>query len=116
MSVPSPKPESALASALSSVRHAFVAVAGLSGLLNVLTLAGSFFMLLVYDRVLPSRSLPTLVGLVVLVGVIYIFQALLGCCQSNRNLSPVERSLPYPAVAQAMSDCHSARAAERRSL
>jgi PrtD family type I secretion system ABC transporter len=77
------KSQGPLGAALSSVRHAFVAVSGLSGLLNILTLAGSFFMLLVYDRVLPSRSLPTLVGLVLLVGTIYIFQALLEFIRSR---------------------------------
>ena len=33
---------------------------------NVLMLTGSFFMLEVYDRVLPSRSVPTLVALCIL--------------------------------------------------
>ena len=62
---------------------AFAAVAALSGLLNVLTLAGSFFMLLVYDRVLPSHSLPTLAGLLVLVSVVYFFQAMLEFVRSS---------------------------------
>jgi ATP-binding cassette subfamily C protein len=44
----------------------FAGVAWMSALVNVLTLTGSFFMLEVYDRVIPSRSLPTLVGLCVL--------------------------------------------------
>ena len=35
-----------------------------SGMSNILMLTGAFFMLEVYDRVLPSRSVPTLVGLV----------------------------------------------------
>ena len=35
----------------------------MSGMINVLYLTGSFFMLEIYDRVLPSRSVPTLVGL-----------------------------------------------------
>ncbi|MGH1572787.1 type I secretion system permease/ATPase [Methylobacterium sp. P31] len=49
----------------------------MSGLVNVLYLTGSFFMLQVYDRVIPSRSVPTLVGLVVLALVLYAFQGLL---------------------------------------
>ena len=40
----------------------------MSGMINILYLTGSFFMLEVYDRVLPSRSVPTLVGLVILAG------------------------------------------------
>ena len=38
------------------------------------------------------------------------------CCQSNRKLSPFGRPLPLPGKPQAMSDCHSASAAERRAL
>lgn len=50
-----------------------VAVAGASGVVNILTLAGSVFMMEVYDRVLPSRSIPTLVGLVVILVVVLSF-------------------------------------------
>jgi hypothetical protein len=39
-----------------------------------------------------------------------------GCCQSNRNLSPLDRPLPSPASAHPTRFCHSARAAERRVL
>jgi ATP-binding cassette, subfamily C, bacterial PrsD len=34
-----------------------------SGVINVLALAGSFYMLQVYDRVLPWQSFATLIGL-----------------------------------------------------
>lgn len=44
------KTSSPLAAAVGGLRSAFFAVAGLSGCLNVLTLTGSFVMLLVYDR------------------------------------------------------------------
>ena len=37
-------------------------------------LTGSFFMLQVYDRVLPGRSIPTLVALLFLATVLYAFQ------------------------------------------
>ena len=36
----------------------------------------------------------------------------LGCCQPNRTLSSIGAALPFPGKAQAMSDCHSASAAE----
>ena len=39
-----------------------------------------------------------------------------GCCQSNRNLSPIGIALPFPDQCQAISVCHSARAAERAVL
>jgi PrtD family type I secretion system ABC transporter len=68
---------SELREALVSFRGAYVAVAGFSGLINVLMLSGSLFMLQVYDRVLPSRSVPTLVALIILVTVLYVFQGIL---------------------------------------
>src|SRR4030095_11748484 len=42
-----------------------------------LMLTGSFFMLEIYDRVLPSRSLPTLIGLAILAAALYGFQGVL---------------------------------------
>ncbi|WP_152045200.1 type I secretion system permease/ATPase [Aureimonas psammosilenae] len=63
-----------LGAALRTCRSAFLGVAVLSGLMNVLYLTGSFFMLEVYDRVLPSRSVPTLVGLAIIALVLYAFQ------------------------------------------
>lgn len=60
-----------------------MAVAGFSGLINVLMLSGSLFMLQVYDRVLPSRSVPTLVALIVLVAVLYAFQGMLDAIRSR---------------------------------
>src|SRR5579885_3487001 len=56
---------------LKACRGAFIGTGLISGMSNILTLTGSFFMLEVYDRVLPSRSMPTLVGLVVLVMFLY---------------------------------------------
>jgi len=70
-------PRSELGTALAACRSAFVGVALFSGLINVLLLTGSLFMLQVYDRVLPSRSVPTLVGLAIMVGALYAFQGLL---------------------------------------
>lgn len=46
-------------------------VALFSGVINILALAGSFYMLQVYDRVLPSQSVPTLIGLSVLMVAVY---------------------------------------------
>ena len=66
-----------LSSALRACRGAFVGIGLISAVLNVLYLTGSFFMLAVYDRVLPSRSLPTLVALALLAFGLYLFQAVL---------------------------------------
>lgn len=60
--------------ALRDYRKIFVVVLILSALLNVLLLGGSLYMMAVYDSVLPSHSIPTLVGLLTLVMIIYVFQ------------------------------------------
>ncbi len=69
-------------SILASYRTALVGAALASGVLNVLMLTGSFYMLEVYDRVVPSRSMPTLVGLTVLVTVLFAFQGFLDFARS----------------------------------
>jgi PrtD family type I secretion system ABC transporter len=68
---------SELGDALRACRGAFVGVGVMSCIINLLYLTGSIFMLEVYDRVLPSRSVPTLVGLIVLAGGLYIGQGIL---------------------------------------
>ncbi len=65
------QPRSELSVALAACRSAFVGTALISGMSNILMLTGAMFMLEVYDRVLPSRSMATLVGLVVLVAGLY---------------------------------------------
>jgi ATP-binding cassette subfamily C protein len=74
---PGGRAPSELGQALRANRRAFVVFGLFSGILNILALTGSMFMLEVYDRVLPSRSVPTLVGLLVLVMVLYVFQGVL---------------------------------------
>jgi ATP-binding cassette subfamily C protein len=66
-----------LRAASRAFRGALVGVAIATGLINLLSLSGPLFMLQVYDRVLPSRSIPTLVGLALLVLVLFAFQGLL---------------------------------------
>ncbi|WP_225672409.1 type I secretion system permease/ATPase [Bradyrhizobium hereditatis] len=68
---------SELDGALSQCRSAFIAIAGFSAILNILALTGSLFMMEVYDRVLPSRSVPTLIGLLILAMTLYVFQGLM---------------------------------------
>src|SRR3954471_14830070 len=65
---------SELGDALRACRSAFIGVGAMSCMINLLYLTGSIFMLEVYDRVLPSRSIPTLVGLAILAGGLYIAQ------------------------------------------
>lgn len=53
-------------------QSAILAVVGVfSGVLNVLALTGAFYMLQVYDRVLPSGSVATLIGLSILMAGLY---------------------------------------------
>jgi len=54
----------------------FVFLGGMSGIINVLALTGSFYMLQVYDRALPSGSLPTLIGLSTLAIGLYVMQGM----------------------------------------
>ena len=68
---------SELGDALGACRSAFIGVGVMSCMINLLYLTGSLFMLEVYDRVLPSRSVPTLVGLAILAGGLYVAQGVL---------------------------------------
>ena len=77
------KPQSELAAALATCRKAFIGVAVFSAILNVLYLTGSFYMLEVYDRVLASRSVPTLVGISVLALILFGFQGVLDIIRSR---------------------------------
>src|SRR5215468_590562 len=74
---------SELGDALRTCRNAFIGVGIMSCMINLLYLTGSIFMLEVYDRVLPSRSVPTLVGLVILCGFLYIAQGILDMLRSR---------------------------------
>ena len=55
----------------------FVGVALFSGVINLLALTGSMYMLQVYDRVIPSRSIPTLIALSVLMLGLFVANGVL---------------------------------------
>lgn len=74
---------SELRQAMAKCRHIFIAIAVFSAVLNILALTGSIFMLEVYDRVLPSRSIPTLIALLILVVVLYLFLGLFDSLRSH---------------------------------
>lgn len=76
-------PRSELSATLVANRTAFAGVGLISFVSNILILTGPFFMLEVYDRVLPSRSIPTLVGLSILAGALFGFQGLLEWIRSR---------------------------------
>ncbi|MHC2433499.1 type I secretion system permease/ATPase [Bradyrhizobium sp. USDA 4451] len=61
--------------AVLALRGALIATAMASGLVNLLMLVGPIFMLQTYDRVLPSRSIATLVGLLLIALTLLLVQA-----------------------------------------
>ncbi len=69
--------DSAVRALLRRTRFPLLALGLMSLATNLLVLTGPLFMLQVYDRVLASRSVPTLVALFGLVAGTYAFLALL---------------------------------------
>ncbi len=67
---------------MQACRNALIGVAIFSAVSNILMLTGSVFMLEVYDRVLPSRSVPTLIGLCVIAAFLF---AMLGAIDLIRS-------------------------------
>ena len=68
---------------LRSCRRAFIGVGAFSFIINLLMLTGPLFMLQVYDRVLTSQSIPTLIALTVLVFGLYVFMGALEFIRSR---------------------------------
>ncbi len=62
---------------VSACRGALLGLFSFSALINILYLTSSFYMLQVYDRVIPSRSVPTLIALSLLAAALYSGQAAL---------------------------------------
>jgi ATP-binding cassette subfamily C protein len=69
--------------ALKACRHAVGGIAVFSGIINVLMLSGSLYMLQVYDRVLSSRSVSTLVGISLILLAAYVLQGALDTLRSK---------------------------------
>ena len=66
-----------LQEAIRALRTPLIGVSGISLVGNVLMLTGPMFMLLVYNKVLSSKSIPTLVALSGLALLLYLFYGLL---------------------------------------
>ena len=89
-------PATALRAAFARFKSTFLWLAVFSGIINILMLTGALFMLEVYDRVLPSGSVPTLVALVTLACVLFGAQALLDVLRARilvRIANSLSRSL-----------------------
>ncbi len=76
-------PEDLVGIELRATARRLGAVAIFSGAINLLMLSGSLYMLQVYDRVLPSRNVATLVGLSAMVLVAYLLQAYFEAARSR---------------------------------
>ena len=63
-----------VAQALRESARRMIGVAVFSGVINILMLSGSLYMLQVYDRVIPSRNVATLLGLSLMVLFAYLVQ------------------------------------------
>ena len=60
-----------------------IGVAVFSGVINLLALTGAIYMLQVYDRVIPSRSIPTLIGLTILLVLLFVANGALDLVRSR---------------------------------
>jgi ATP-binding cassette, subfamily C, bacterial len=74
-----------LAAAFDGFRGAILSVSVISGIINLLALTGSLYMLQVYDRVLSSHSVPTLISLSVLMFIMYAFYGLLDMLRNQAS-------------------------------
>jgi PrtD family type I secretion system ABC transporter len=65
------------------LRGLFVFLFSMSGIINILALTGSFYMMQVYDRAIPSQNVPTLLALSALAIGLYIFQGVFETVRSQ---------------------------------
>ena len=65
------------------LRSTVIFIFVISGVVNVLALTGSFYMLQIYDRALTSHSIPTLLALSALAIGLYLFQGILDVSRSQ---------------------------------
>jgi PrtD family type I secretion system ABC transporter len=99
------KPRGEILAVLKSSKGAFISALFFSWILNLLMLTGSLFMLQVYDRVIPSGSVPTLVALSLIVLVLYIFYGVLDFVRARilvrigRRIEETLRSRVFDAMA-----------------
>ena len=68
---------------MTGVRNILIFVFAISGVVNVLALTGSFYMLQIYDRALTSQSIPTLLALSGLAIGLYLIQGMLDVSRSQ---------------------------------
>jgi PrtD family type I secretion system ABC transporter len=69
--------------ALRESARRMIGIAAFSGVINILMLSGSLYMLQVYDRVIPSRNIATLLGLSLIVLFAYLVQGYFDALRSR---------------------------------
>ncbi|MGX9177928.1 type I secretion system permease/ATPase [Mesorhizobium sp. BHbdii] len=95
-----------LRSAMFGSTHGLVGVGVFSAVINVLALTGSVYMLQIYDRVLPSQSIPTLIGFTIGMLGLYAVYGLLDFVRLRllvRIGSRLHRDLQQKAFAASLS-------------
>ncbi|MEP9350511.1 type I secretion system permease/ATPase [Xanthobacter sp. KR7-225] len=105
------------AARLASLAPLIVGIGGFTVLINLLALTGAIYMLQVYDRVLPSHSLPTLVVLSALVAFLFAVQGLLDATRARllvRLGTSVEERLAPPLFTSELA--HGVRVGEPGAL
>jgi PrtD family type I secretion system ABC transporter len=65
------------------LRGLFLFVFSISGIINILALTGSFYMMQIYDRAIPSQNVPTLLALSALAIGLYAFQGIFETVRSQ---------------------------------
>lgn len=100
MNKPSYSNANPVAAAFKSCRGAFTSVGVTSCIINLLMLTGPLFMLQIYDRVLTSRSISTLLALALLVAALFCFYGIFELIRTRllvRIGRRVEEQLSLPA-------------------
>jgi ATP-binding cassette, subfamily C, bacterial PrsD len=84
-------PDSELLKALFSLKSPLLVVGGISAMINIFALGSSIYMMMVYDRVLPSSSVPTLLGLLAIFTFVFLFHGVLDVLRAHM-LSDIARA------------------------
>jgi ATP-binding cassette, subfamily C, bacterial PrsD len=82
-SAPAPASDDPVTLRLRESARRMIGIAAFSGVINILMLSGSLYMLQVYDRVIPSRNIETLLGLSLIVLLAYVAQGYFDALRSR---------------------------------
>ena len=99
---------------LRQMRGGLGAIVALSACVNMLTINGSLYLMLVYDRILPSESMPTLFAIFAMVMIAYAFYGFFDVLRT-RMLADVASSLDR-TLAPRLQEIEARYALERPDL